>query len=121
MGIENLDSFARRISRRAFLQQSAFGLGSIAFGSLSQASASEAGGVRGVLRNLHFPIRARRIIHLCMAGGPSHIDTFDPKPQLKKMHGQPFPESLTKGQQLAQLQNTTLKLFGSNATFKRLG
>ncbi|MGH7958726.1 MAG: DUF1501 domain-containing protein [Opitutaceae bacterium] len=39
-----------------------------------------------------------------MAGGPSHLETFDPKPMLNQLHGQPFPESFTKGQQLAQLQ-----------------
>ena len=118
MFLEDSDSFARRINRRAFLKQSAFGLGTIAFGSLMGQNARADGGI--VLRP-HYPVRAKRIIHLCMAGGPSHMDTFDPKPLLKKLHGQPFPESLTKGQQLAQLQNTTLKVFGSNANFKKWG
>ena len=118
MSFESLETFNQRISRRAFLQQSAFGLGSIAFGSLASAKAA---GIQGHVAQTHYPVRAKRIIHLCMAGGPSHVDTFDHKPLLKKLHGQPFPDSLTKGQQLAQLQNTTLKVFGSNASFKRWG
>ena len=47
-----------------------------------------------------------------MAGGPSQLETFDYKPELKRAHGQPFPESFTKGQQLAQLQNAELKARG---------
>src|SRR4051812_12347764 len=62
----------------------------------------------GVVNPPHFPIKAKRIIHLCMAGGPSHLETFDYKPKLKELDGQPFPDSFTKGQQLAQLQNTVL-------------
>jgi hypothetical protein len=56
-----------------------------------------------------------------MAGGPSHLETFDFKPELKRIHGQPFPESFTKGQQLAQLQNTELKARGPFVDFKKYG
>ena len=56
-----------------------------------------------------------------MAGGPSQFESFDPKPMLRKMDGQPFPESLTKGQQLAQLQNTVLKVRGGSFQFKKFG
>ncbi|MGB0774910.1 MAG: DUF1501 domain-containing protein, partial [Akkermansiaceae bacterium] len=69
----------------------------------------------------HFAPRAKRVIHLCMAGGPSHVDSFDPKPELDKLHGKEFPKSFTKGQQLAQLQNTVLKARGSFAKFKKYG
>jgi hypothetical protein len=58
------------------------------------------------------PVKAKRVIFLCMAGGPSQFETFDWKPKLKDLHGQPFPESFTKGQQLAQLQGTVLKARG---------
>jgi hypothetical protein len=120
------ERFAESISRRAFLRQSAYGLGSLAFGLLAGDSAlaqppSSPNGWRGVLHTPSYPVRARRIIHLCMAGGPSHLETLDNKPMLRKMHGQPFPESLTKGQQLAQLQNTALKVFGSVTNFQRWG
>src|SRR5205085_9342668 len=43
----------------------------------------------------HFPARAKRLIFLFMNGGPSHVDTFDPKPALAKLAGQPVPESFT--------------------------
>jgi hypothetical protein len=121
--IPDPERFAESISRRAFLRQSAYGLGSLAFGLLAGDPAraqppSAAGSWHGVLHTPSYPIRARRIIHLCMAGGPSHLETLDNKPMLRKMHGQPFPESLTKGQQLAQLQNTALKVFGSVTNFQ---
>src|SRR5262245_34111565 len=48
----------------------------------------------------HAPARARHVIFLFMQGGPSHIDTFDPKPLLNKLHGQPLPPSVTHGHQL---------------------
>ena len=70
---------------------------------------------------LHYAPRAKRIIWLYMAGGPSHLETFDPKPQLAKLHGQPMPESFTAGQQLAQLQEQTLKCFAPQFAFKRCG
>jgi hypothetical protein len=74
-----------------------------------------------VVQPPHRPVKARRVIHLCMAGGPSQFETFDFKPRLKELHGQPFPESFTRGQQLAQLQNTTLKARGPFCGFQRHG
>ena len=56
-----------------------------------------------------------------MAGGPSHLETFDFKPKLKELNGKPFPDSFTKGQQLAQLQNTQLKAYGAFCEFKKYG
>jgi hypothetical protein len=66
----------------------------------------------GVIPEFHIAPKARRVIWLTMAGGPSHLETFDPKPVLAKEHGNAMPESLTKGQQLAQLQGAQLKCFG---------
>lgn len=119
-------SFSESICRRTFLHRSAYGLGSLAFGLLADRPAlaehaSGAGRWTGVIGTPHFPVRAHRIIHLCMAGGPSHLETFDHKPTLRKLHGQSFPESLTKGQQLAQLQNAALKVFGPVTEFQRWG
>src|SRR5206468_12876268 len=76
---------------------------------------------RGIVNPPHFPVQAKRIIHLCMAGGPSHLESFDSKPKLKELDGQPFPESFTKGQQLAQLQNTELKARGPFCEFRKWG
>ncbi len=74
-----------------------------------------------MLAQPHFPIKARRVIHLCMAGGPSQFETLDWKPALKKLNGQPFPASLTKGQQLAQLQNMKLIAQGPFTSFRKYG
>jgi hypothetical protein len=119
---------ALSVNRRTFLTQSAYGLGGIAFALLQHklAGASGSAGARpshwnGVLREPHFPVRAKRVIFLCMAGGPSQFETFDWKPQLKAIDGQPFPESFTKGQQLAQLQNTVLKARGPITAFQKHG
>ena len=122
------EQFALGINRRTFLGRAAYGLGGIALASLldpkmfgSAAAAEAVKGWKGIVDPPHFPVRAKRIIHLCMAGGPSHLESLDFKPELKKIHGQPFPESFTKGQQLAQLQNTELKARGPFVEFKKHG
>jgi hypothetical protein len=67
------------------------------------------------------PAKAKRVIFLCMAGGPSHLETFDDKPKLRELDGTPMPESLTAGMPIAQLQGKELKCMGSPATFGRHG
>jgi hypothetical protein len=113
-------SFFRAMARRAFLGRSAQGLGAVALSQLA-TPAAEAAGLRGVLENPPLPQKAKRVIWLSMAGGPSHLETFDHKPKLAEMHGQPMPESMTKGQQLAQLQGAKLVCFGPQHTFKPMG
>ena len=56
-----------------------------------------------------------------MAGGPSHLETFDHKPKLAEMNGQPMPESFTKGQPIAQLQGQKLNCFAPQHPFKKFG
>lgn len=116
--------FARRISRRSFLQRSAYGLGGLALaqilGGRSASAAPAPGRWPGAIQP-HLPVKAKRIIHLCMAGGPSQFESFDWKPELKRLHGEPFPDSLTAGQQLAQLQNTPLKARGAFVDFQKHG
>jgi uncharacterized protein (DUF1501 family) len=68
----------------------------------------------------HFPARAKHVISLFMQGGPSHIDTFDPKPLLAKRHGQPLPPSITDGLQL-QFTRMDAAILGSPQTFRRCG
>ena len=70
---------------------------------------------------LHHAAKAKRVIFLYQAGGPSHLETFDYKPKLAEMHGKGMPESFTKGQQIAQLQGQTLICFGPQHEFKKFG
>lgn len=121
-------AFALSINRRSFLTRSAYGLGGLALAGLLDRESSAAipkgssdGKWRGIIKEPHFPIKAKRIIHLCMAGGPSQHECFDYKPELARLNGQAFPESFTKGQQLAQLQNAELKARGSFTKFQKHG
>ncbi len=112
-------------TRRLFLGRASQGLGAVALGSILQPrilkAASAARTVSGAVASLHFPAKARRVIWLSMAGGPSHLETFDPKPKLAEMHGKPMPESFTKGKQIAQLQGQKLVCYGPQLPFKRFG
>ncbi|MEZ6088443.1 MAG: DUF1501 domain-containing protein [Pirellulaceae bacterium] len=76
-------------SRREVLQQVSAGFGYLAFAGLSSSAADAESVSANPLspKRSHFPARAKRVIFLCMAGGPSHVDTFDYKPQLTKDHG----------------------------------
>jgi hypothetical protein len=98
-------------SRRAFLGRGIAGLGLTALHSLLAQPKS----------GLHFPAKAKRVIFLYQAGGPSHLETFDYKPKLAEMHGKGMPESFTKGQQIAQLQGRPLVCYGPQHTFQRFG
>src|SRR5207248_62065 len=75
----------------------------------------------GTISPLHFPARAKRVIYLYMAGGPSHLETFDYKPKLGEMSGKPMPDSFTKGQPIAQLQGQALRCLGPQYEFKKFG
>jgi hypothetical protein len=96
------------------------GLGTVALGSLLDPKLL-ARPATGVVNPLHHGPKAKRVIWLTMAGGPSHLETFDPKPVLGKMHGTPMPESLTKGQQIAQLQGQKLVCYGPQTKFAKFG
>jgi hypothetical protein len=109
------------LSRRAFLGRTSQGLGAVALASLLSPGAAAAATAHGVLQKLPLPQKAKRVIWLTMAGGPSHLETFDPKPKLAEMHGKPMPESFTKGQQLAQLQGQKLTCFGPQHAFEKFG
>src|SRR5437764_13553303 len=118
------------LNRRAFLGRVSQGVGSLALASLVNPALLRAAAIKapaktdkwtGVVNPLHFPPKARRVIWLTMAGGPSHLETFDYKPKLAEMHGQPMPESMTRGKQIAQLQGKELLCFGPQLKFKRFG
>ena len=85
-------------SRRQFLQASGAGFGYLAFAALAHADSQRALAVK----EPHFTPKARRIIFLCMRGAPSHVDTFDYKPELTAASGKDgrVPGSKLKGSQL---------------------
>ena len=112
--------------RRTFLGHSMSGFGGLALASLlgrgnawSATPQAIDSGILGATR--HSPPKVKRVIHLCMAGGPSHLETFDYKPKLAEMDGQPMPDSFTAGQPIAQLQGKTLKCLGPLAKFQQVG
>ena len=98
------------LKRRAFLGKTCAGFGLAALESLM-----------GDTTYRHHAAKAKRVIFLYQAGGPSHLETFDFKPKLAEMHGKPMPDSFTKGQQIAQLQGKPLICFGPQQKFRRFG
>ena len=124
---DDIRAMKERFTRRAFLGRGSAGLGSLALALLlepkrlwsTQKPAPEKW--RGVLQPPHFPARAKRVIHLYQAGGPSHLELFDYKPKLAEMNGEPMPESFTRGQPIAQLQGQQLHCFGPQYSFERRG
>ncbi|QDT09108.1 DUF1501 domain-containing protein [Planctomycetes bacterium K23_9] len=124
---QNFDRLKTDWARRTFLSRSFAGIGSFALASLlgDKPLAAASDGPAHPWPTLpgfpnHAP-KAKRIVHLCMAGGPSHVESLDPKPELDRIDGQAFPSSFTEGQQLAQLQNTELKARKSFVKFKKWG
>ena len=114
--------FLDQINRRSFLNRTSLGLGATALASLAKPDALRAAQAKGGLPGLpNFAAKAKRVIFLCMAGGPSHLETFDYKPQLAKLDGKPMPDSFTKGQPIAQLQNQQLKCLGPIFKFRKHG
>ena len=111
------------LSRRTFLKNSAMGLGSIALadmlrGEMEKTGLNEYG---GVIRNLHYKPKVKRVIFLFMAGGPSHVDLFDPKPLLKEMDGKKIPPHLLKDHQSFALIRGLPALKGSPYEFSKHG
>ena len=92
------------------------GLGSVALASLM---ADEA---RGEPSALHHRPRAKNVIYLFMAGGPSQLELFDYKPRLRELNGQPIPQSYIEGKRFAFMNTTNgVKLLGSRREFKQHG
>ena len=125
-----LNQFSRQQqTRRVFLGRAGRTLGSVALASLvnpgllhaSKVAANAGKPWPGVIQPPHHPAKVKRVIWLTMAGGPSHLETFDYKPVLATMDGKPMPESLTAGQQLAQLQGQQLVCWGPQTKFLKYG
>ena len=107
-------------SRRDFLRNSALGIGWLAAMDLFGQAAAETPGSPLAARPSPLPATAKRVIHLFMQGGPSQIDTFDPKPALNRLDGQRPPESFGS-EDFQNGQFRDLRLMGSGRTFGRHG
>jgi hypothetical protein len=91
--------FQPLVSRRTMLKTTASGFGYLAFAGLSTWAAEKAASPLAP-KKPHFPARAKHVIFLCMKGGPSHVDTFDYKPQLTAADGKPFTHGRVNGAKL---------------------
>ena len=109
------------IHRRTFLARSGLSLGGAAFASLLAREAAGGDRYAGAILPLHHPSRAKSVIFLCLAGGPSHLETFDYKPLLAEMDGKEMPESVTAGQPIAQLQGQKLICLWPRTSFSNRG
>jgi len=105
------------VSRRNFLEKSALGFGAMAASTLLDGATISDPFVR---KQPHFAAKGKSVIFLFMHGGPSHIDTFDPKPELNKLHGQAIPKSFGKVDfQFSNMDRTPL--MGSPRKFSKRG
>jgi len=111
------------LNRRDFIRDSFAGFGSLAFSHMALTDALRAApkGVEDPLapKKPHKPATAKAVIFLFMAGGPSHLETFDPKPLLNKLHGQPRPKEF--GEAKYQFVKGDAKILGTKRTFKKYG
>lgn len=109
-------------TRRHFLDTCAAGLGTVGLAHLLAADGASAAASPDPLvpRQPHFAPAAKNLIFLFMAGAPSQLDLFDPKPGLRKWHGEPLPPSMTKDMKLAFIKPTA-KVLASPREFSRCG
>jgi len=118
-------------TRRHFFKGCSIGLGAMALGSLldnnslsgSEKQADSYGGPQAP-RKPHFPAKAKSVVYLFMAGGPSQLELFDYKPKLQELNGQPIPESFIKNKRFAFMDLFTKevpKLLGTKRRFAKHG
>ena len=94
-----------KLARRWFLEQCGVGLGSIALGHLLRDQGYAVGADNPLApKKPHHEPKAKRVIYLFMAGGPSHLELFDNKPKLRELDGKPIPPSVIAGQRYAFIQ-----------------
>jgi hypothetical protein len=118
----HLPHIPRAYSRRDFLFRAGGGFGALALSWLLARDGHAAGAPSAnplAARPPHFLARAESVIFLFMVGGPSHIDLFDPKPELKKWQGKPLPESF--GRPVSQFTKGDTPLLASTRTFRKHG
>lgn len=124
MNPQTLQQLSNYINRRTFLRSGGISVGAAALAGLMSADGLASDDDRLQRNSLGLPHHApkiKRVIFLCMAGGPSHLETFDYKPKLAEMDGKPMPTSFTEGQPIAQLQGQKLKALGPLCKFSKHG
>src|SRR5688572_33176560 len=113
------------VTRRQFFSRCGLGLGSIALASLMSGRrlfANETLSNPMAPRRSHFAPRAKNIIYLFMAGGPSQLELFDYKPKLLDLNGQPIPQSFIEGKRFAFMGSSHgTNLLGTRRAFKQHG
>lgn len=109
-------NYQQVFSRRSLLNRSGLGLGALGLSSLFQAGTSAQDLLAGpmAVREPHYPAKAKRVIHFFLNGGPSHVDTFDPKPALAEYADKTVPN-------LLPTERKTGVAFPSPFSFKRYG
>ncbi|HSQ55026.1 MAG TPA: DUF1501 domain-containing protein [Gemmata sp.] len=109
-------------TRRHFFRDCAVGVGSMALASLLAKDSQAAAERKDPLapKKPHFPAKAKAVIYLFMAGAPSQLELFEPKPELNRLSGQKVPESFTKGKRFAFIKGDA-KLLGSVRKFAKAG
>ena len=120
----NSQSELQQETRRHFFRHCGIGVGSIALASLMAERGVQANETNNPLapKAPHFPARAKRVIYLFMAGGPSQLDMFDHKPLLNKLNGQPMPQSYLEGKRFAFMGSShRTNLLGSRRLFGQYG
>src|SRR3954470_4099819 len=118
--MSNNPHFRLTRTRREFIRDGFCGFGGLALASLLQQESARAMTANPLSAKLpHQSAKARAVIFLFMAGGPSHIETFDPKPLLNKLEGQPRPKEF--GEAKYQFASKHAKLLGTRRTFRKHG
>jgi hypothetical protein len=107
-------------TRREFIRDGLCGFGGLALASLLHEEQVRAGSANPLAPQApHHAAKARAVIFLFMAGGPSHLETFDPKPLLNQLHGQPRPREF--GEAKYQFVRKDAKLLGTRRRFRKSG
>ena len=119
----NYEQFLQEQTRRHFFRQCGVGVGAMALADLVASSANaDPSGNPLAPKPPHFPPRAKRVIYLFMAGGPSQLDMFDHKPALNRLNGQPIPPSYLEGKRFAFMDSShRINLLGTRRTFDQYG
>ena len=121
---QNWPDFLAARTRRHFLSRCAVGLGGIALASMLNQARGAGAAPAGPLapKPTHFPARAKNIIYLFMAGGPSQLELFDYKPKLAELNGQPIPQSFIEGKRFAFMDSSHgTRLMGTRRQFAQHG